>query len=162
MPAIATCKPKAAEIIDLYAQGKSVRAIAHVLKLGKSAVGMWLASADEDGQLTRAREANATNHAEEALKAVRSGVVAARRGDIARSKALTSAYDKLAAQHRWHAERVGKLWAPLQKVDIDARIAVLTAYLDMSGPPPPLQADATVEASSMPHVAAPDDVRDEE
>ena len=155
---------KGEKIAVLHGAGLALRKIGKLDGLPSyDTIAKWRVTSDHFSDLlARARVCNAEGHAEDALEASRKALVYARRGEIARAKAVVAAYDKLAAQQRWHAERTDpKTWAPLQKHDIDARIAVLTAYLDMSGPPPPLHADATVEASSMPHVAAPDDVRDE-
>ena len=114
--------------LDLYGNGVPWRKVARAVGVPKSTLRDWLEAEGESvtDRLARARARKAEHHAEaglQALKAVNTRTKYAR-DEISRA-------DKVAAQHRWLASCLDQRWNPQQRVDVNARVQAVCAYVGL-------------------------------
>lgn len=146
--------PTQGEIIaDLHAGGLGLKAIGRRIKAVPSyeTIQRWVRDHEEfSALLARARSTGyADGHAEDALLVTRKAVAFALKGDKTRAKAVVAAYDKLAAQHRWHAACADPRWNDKAQAQVEGAkaLAAVMMFSQLSRPPTP--ADAVVVTKAL-------------
>lgn len=143
-----------AKIADLYASGMSLRKIAAMDGMpGYMTLFEWRERHDAfRTALARARVAKAETLVEDAGE-----LLDAVDPDSGNGSARVSKAREQAAYRRWMASCLDRdTYGERSRVEVDARVQVVAAFVDLQAPPGGVRADLEGEGATLPHVVAPD------